>query len=216
MVSPGGLRNNSMMLRVYRVNIPGAHVLNISFPREIEDESCRKIEVVRFDHTTILIHWATVVLMSALFATAWSVDHTKEGTGTEMLLRIHRSIGVTIWLLTAFRFAWRTSFRPPPPFPANMPLLQQRAAQANELCLYALLLLQPVLGLAQAFLSGRRFVLFAWNVNSTGGNLPLWRVAHGLHELTALALLALIGAHACAALYHTFVRRDGVIRRMLP
>ena len=216
MVSPGRPRNNSTVPRVYRVKVPGAHIVNISSPREIEDESCRKIEVVRFDHTTILIHWATVVLISTLFATAWSVDHTKEGTGTEMLLRIHRSIGVTIWLLTAFRLAWRTSFRPPPPFPANMPLLQQRAAQANELCLYALLLLQPVLGLAQALLSGRRFGLFAWNVNSIGGNLPLWRVAHEVHELTALALLALIGAHACAALYHAFVRRDGVIRRMLP
>jgi cytochrome b561 len=189
--------------------------VNISSPREIEVESSQKAQVVRFDHTTILIHWATVALMSALFITAWSVDDTKEGAGTEILLRIHRSIGVTIWLLTGFRLAWRKLFRPPPPFPAGMSLLQQRAAQANELGLYVLLLLQPILGLTQSLLSGHGFGLFAWNVSPTGGSLALWRLAHEAHELTALALLALISAHACAALYHAFVRRDGVIPRML-
>ena len=190
--------------------------MNISSPREIEDESFQKAKVARFDHMTILIHWTTVALMIALFTTAWSVDDTKEGPGTEILLTIHRSIGVTIWALTAFRLAWRTRVRPPPPFPASMPLLQQRAAQANELGLYALLLVQPALGLAQSVLSGHRFGLFAWNVGPLGGELALWRIAHEAHELTALVLLALIGAHACAALYHALVRRDGVIQRMLP
>ena len=190
--------------------------MNISVPREIEAELCRRTKVERFDPVTILIHWLTVALMIALFATAWSVNHTKEGPGTESLLRIHRSIGVTIWVVTAFRLAWRTSVRPPPPFPENMSLLQRRAAQANELGLYSLLLLQPVLGLAQSLLSAHRFGLFVWDVSTIGGGPALWGFAHRAHELTAQALLALIGAHALAALYHALVRRDGVIRRMLP
>jgi superoxide oxidase len=198
------------------VNIPGAHVVNISVPREIEAELSPRTKVERFDPITILIHWVTVVLMIALFTTAWSVNHTKGGPGTESLLRIHRSIGVTIWVLTAFRLAWRTLVRPPPPFPENMSLLQRRAAQANELGLYALLLLQPVLGLAQSLLSAHRFGLFVWDVSTIEGSPALWGFAHQAHELTALALLALIGAHALAALYHALVRRDGVIRRMLP
>lgn len=190
--------------------------MNISSTREVESASSQKTEVERFDGITILIHWVTVGLMIALFTTAWSVDHTKEGPGSELLLRIHRSAGVTIWMLTAFRLTWRTCFHPPPPFPATLTLFQQRAAKANELGLYALLLLQPLLGLAQALLSDRRFGLFAWNVNTIKGHLALWAIAHEAHELTALALLALIGVHACAALYHACVRRDGVIRRMLP
>jgi cytochrome b561 len=32
----------------------------------------------------------------------------------------------------------------------------------------------------------------------------------------ALLLLALVFMHACAALYHHFVRRDDVLRGMLP
>ena len=36
------------------------------------------------------------------------------------------------------------------------------------------------------------------------------------HEIGAKALLALIGLHAGAALFHGLVLRDGVLQRMLP
>jgi cytochrome b561 len=36
------------------------------------------------------------------------------------------------------------------------------------------------------------------------------------HEFGAKALLALIGLHASAALFHRLVLRDGVLQRMLP
>ena len=37
-----------------------------------------------------------------------------------------------------------------------------------------------------------------------------------LHRLAAYALIALIGMHVGAALFHYVVRKDGVMRRMLP
>jgi cytochrome b561 len=37
-----------------------------------------------------------------------------------------------------------------------------------------------------------------------------------LHRLFAFLLVALIALHVGAALYHHFIRRDGVLRRMLP
>ena len=37
-----------------------------------------------------------------------------------------------------------------------------------------------------------------------------------LHELGAWALLALIGLHAVAAIFHALILRDGVLQRMLP
>ena len=36
------------------------------------------------------------------------------------------------------------------------------------------------------------------------------------HKLGAFALLALVGLHVAAALFHFIVRKDGVLRRMLP
>ncbi len=37
---------------------------------------------------------------------------------------------------------------------------------------------------------------------------------HGL--LANYVMLALVGLHVAAALYHYFIRRDGVLQRMLP
>ena len=46
------------------------------------------------------------------------------------------------------------------------------------------------------------------------------RTAKTLHwlilALANYAMLALVGLHVGAALYHYFVRRDGVLQRMLP
>jgi cytochrome b561 len=46
---------------------------------------------------------------------------------------------------------------------------------------------------------------------------PGWNWTGDLHTLLATyAMLALIGLHVAAALYHYVIRRDRVLQRMLP
>jgi cytochrome b561 len=46
---------------------------------------------------------------------------------------------------------------------------------------------------------------------------PGWGWTGDLHGFLAnYAMLALIGLHVAAALYHYAIRRDGVLQRMLP
>ncbi len=45
---------------------------------------------------------------------------------------------------------------------------------------------------------------------------PLTGLFHRIHELTALALLALIAVHVAAALYHRFVLKDRVLQSTWP
>src|SRR5271170_4894284 len=52
-------------------------------------------------------------------------------------------------LVAIVRLGWRFSYAFLPPFPQNMPKVQQRVAKASEYALYALLLFQPLTGLAQ-------------------------------------------------------------------
>ena len=42
------------------------------------------------------------------------------------------------------------------------------------------------------------------------------RLIGGWHELAANAILIVAGGHAAAALFHHYVLRDGLLRRMLP
>jgi cytochrome b561 len=46
---------------------------------------------------------------------------------------------------------------------------------------------------------------------------PGWGWTGDVHALLATyGLLTLVGLHVAAALYHYFIRRDGVLQRMLP
>jgi superoxide oxidase len=170
----------------------------------------------RFDIFTIGLHWATVTLLAGMFASAWLLL-ASDREHAAMLVTIHRSLGVVTWAVAIVRLAWRFSFAYLPPFPQNMPKVQQRFAKASEYGLYALLLFQPLTGLAQSLMRGRSFMLFVWRVPSVMvGDKPLTLLFHQIHTVSAWVLLGLIGLHVLAALFHRFVLRDEVLQSMLP
>jgi superoxide oxidase len=170
----------------------------------------------RFDFVTVGLHWATVTLIAGMFASAWLLL-ASDREHAAMLLTVHRSLGVVTWAVAIVRLGWRFSFAYLPPFPQNMSKVQLRLAKASEYGLYALLLLQPLTGLAQSLARGRSFMLFAWRVPTVmAGHKPLTALFHQLHVLSAWVLLGLIGLHILAALFHRFVLRDEVLQSMLP
>ncbi len=170
-----------------------------------------------FDAGTMCLHWLTLALVAALFATAWLHAGVSDATSARNLLQAHRSIGVTVWTITLFRLLWRLTGARLPPFPSSMGALHRAAAKASEYALYALLLLQPITGMAQTLLRGRAFDLFFIHIGPLIQRDPaLMRLTHDVHETGGWALLTLVGIHAAAALFHHFVLRDGVLTSMAP
>jgi cytochrome b561 len=171
----------------------------------------------RFDAVTIGFHWTTVALIVGMFVTAWLHEQAAEGQDASLLLTIHRSLGVTLWVVAVCRLGWRLRFAFLPPFPAGMSKAQQNLAKVSEYGLYALLLIQPLTGLAQSLTWGRRFALFGWEAPAVmARDKGLTGVFHTVHTLSAWALLGLISLHLLAALFHHFVLRDQVLQSMLP
>ena len=172
----------------------------------------------RFDRTSIILHWFTVLLIAVQFSSAWlheMVDHNSSFAAT--LLDMHRNSGLLIWTVSMARLVWRHNYAYLPPFPEGMPRLQQTIAKANEYGLYALLLVQPITGLGRVLLRGAPFDLFIWEVPALfEPNDAIRHLFEKAHEFGANALFALIGLHAGAALFHRLILRDGVLQRMLP
>jgi len=180
----------------------------ILFPPETDQE--------RFDGVSIALHWLTVLLVAGQFTSAL-VREDLHGPIVGLLLVFHRSAGVALWAVAALRLTWRHKFAYLPPFPANMPRLQQCAAKLNEYGLYGLLLLQPLTGLAATLTRGKAFTLFLWDVPGLmAPDKPLAHVLAEIHEAGAWAMAALIGLHAAAGLFHGLVLRDRVLQRMMP
>ena len=115
-------------------------------------------ELRAFDPLIRSLHWLTVFLVAAAFVLALSID-LAPSKAAGAVIQLHRSIGVTVWLVTLIRFVWR-QFSRFPNWPAGMPQLMRFAAHWSEYALYALLLIQPILGLLHTNAHGERVNLF--------------------------------------------------------
>jgi cytochrome b561 len=190
---------------------------SMSLRAEIRGAADLAVAADRYDRILTAVHWLTLLLVAAVYGAVW-VSHavgSREQSG--MLVQLHRSIGVTIFALTLFRLAWRWNARIPP-LPVELPLFQKLAARITEYALYVLLLLQPALGLLNTNARGRRvdFYFLGELPPVIGPDKVLAKQAMAAHELVAYLLMALVAAHAAAALFHHFVRRDTVLKAMLP
>jgi len=170
-----------------------------------------------FDQTTRWMHWLTAGLMFFAFVFAFSIDAATSPTAHTAFLQLHRSIGLTVWLLTLFRLAWR-AFAKFPDWPNDMSRTMRAAAVTSEYALYALLLAQPILGLLQTNAHGDHVnLLFIGALPSlVDKNQHLARVLLTAHKSAGFSLIGLIALHASAALLHHFWRRDDTLTAMLP
>jgi cytochrome b561 len=190
---------------------------SIATSQETRRPAAKGDPVAAYDPVVKAVHWATLLLIAAMFATVWVADAAATREQHHLLIQLHRSLGVTVLGLTLFRLAWRLHARVPR-LPADLPRLQILAARAVQVSLYGLLVVQPLLGLMHSNARGVRvdFFFLGRLPAIVGRDEGLARQAMAAHEVVAILLLAVIGLHAAAALFHHFVRRDDVLKTMLP
>ncbi len=170
---------------------------------------------VRYTRVAVALHWSIAVLVICQFAWGWWMQGIpKQPVGPRVdAYNLHKSIGMTIFLLMALRLLWR--WRHPAPALPPMPGWQAAAARATHVLLYVVLLLQPVFGYLGSEVSG-------YPVKYFGMTLPGWAGKHEAlkdllstaHLVNSWVLATLVAVHVAAALKHALVERDGVLARM--
>lgn len=100
----------------------------------------------------------------------------------------------------------------------GIPPWQTFTARIVHWLLYLLLFVVPILGWMDASRRGMPVEMFGLELPKLlATRAPGWGWTGDVHGLLAnYAMLALVALHAAAALYHYFVRHDGVLQRMLP
>jgi cytochrome b561 len=164
------------------------------------------------------LHWAILALLIVQFIVAWAMPHIGRNTKPDTLINLHLSFGVLILAVALVRLGWRMMHVEPPPAD-GLPPWQVQSARVMHWLLYVLLFVVPVLGWVNA--SWRGFPVSPFGLFELPKLLATRAPGFGwtgdVHNALAnYAMLALVGLHAGAALYHYFVRRDGVLQRMLP
>jgi cytochrome b561 len=170
-----------------------------------------------YDRVAKGLHWLVVVLLVVQFGVAWTMPDVSRDTKPIGLIAWHLSIGVFILLVMLVRLGWR-AISDVPPVPADLAPPLRLLSRATHFLLYGILIVQPLLGWINASARGWAVKLF--------GVIPLpalapsgssWGRAMGdVHQIVAFVLLGAVGLHVLGALYHQFILKDALLRRMLP
>jgi cytochrome b561 len=169
----------------------------------------------RYSRGAIAFHWAIAALV--LFNLGVGLFH--DGLPREWkVMALHKSVGVTILVLTLGRIAWRLAHKPPR-LPDLMPAWEKTVAKAVHFILYALLLILPLTGwlMSSNPAKPRPFSWFyLFEVPVLPATPAIASGSHELHELLGYLMTALVLIHIAAALRHHLLLRDKALARMLP
>jgi cytochrome b561 len=172
---------------------------------------------VRYGAVAQAFHWVTAVLVLVAFIYGPGGSETRVySSARDFDRRLHETLGLTVFMLSALRVIWRlVDARPDPPAIPRWMGLTSKVVQA---ALYGLLFALPVTAITGAWLEAHPLTLL-------GGVeiAPLLPPAHDTGALVAEVhgwlgdvIMWLAGLHAVAAIFHHMVLRDGVLVSMLP
>jgi cytochrome b561 len=166
-----------------------------------------------FDALARTLHWLmAAMILAMLFIGAGMVVSL---AWRPTLLDLHRPLGIAILLLVIVRLVNRLR-SPPPPLPADLPAIQKFAAHASHWLLYGLMFAMPLIGWSMLSAGGYPIVLFGgMHLPAIAPHSPgLYALLRPAHTVLAYVLFATVLGHLGAALFHAWVRRDGVFASM--
>ncbi len=174
-------------------------------------------QVNRYSNLAIIFHWIMVFLILTLFILGWyMVDLPKGSDERTWFFALHKSIGLTTALFAILRLVWRVTHQPPQ-LPLTVPQMQQLVASITHFLLYAFMFIQPVSGYISSSFSGYKTRFWGIPLPHWGWKSPdLNELFTEIHEISSIILLTLICLHIGGALYHALIKRDGIIKRMMP
>ena len=172
------------------------------------------ITQARFPAASRLLHWIMAPMIVAMLFIGVGMA-ASVSTRYELLVSIHRPLGIAILVLCVIRIVNRF-INPPPELPDTLPSMQRSAAKASHIMLYALMLTMPLVG--WGMLSAARYPIVLYGPLRLPPILPheltLYAWLRVLHTGLGYLLFATFLIHFGAALFHGLIRRDGVFGSM--
>lgn len=180
---------------------------------------------LRYDTVAMTLHWLIALLVIANVCSGiYFADLAPKGTVPWWVVPMHKSTGLTVLVLSVLRLLWRLTHKWPP-LPQSMSAGLRALARTTHVLFYFFIIAIPFVGWAMVSASPRNtptywYWLFEWPRLPFLANLPMADkkpTAHlfgELHAIFAYLAVALVLLHVAGALYHHYLRRDQVLKRM--
>jgi len=179
----------------------------------------------RYTLVAIVLHWLIALILVGTIAVAWQFDDAK-GLAKFQLFQLHKSLGITVLVLSLARLGWRLINPAPAPL-ASLKPWEKVLSKAVHVGFYVIMLGMPLTGWLVVSASPKNIPTLLYGII----DLPYLPFVHGLaqeqahnlqelfeevHEAMGKVTYALIVLHVGAALKHQFIDGDSVLSRMVP
>ena len=163
-----------------------------------------------------LIHWAVAILVTGQLALAVILTQLRSLSYGQLVLSLHRQLGLVILLLVLTRLVLSLWHKAPSYEPSSLPKWQVRTAAFVHVGFLVLLVAQPIVG-----------TLVAWGRGDTISLLGLpipapFEISDdvrerlmSVHVVVAVLLFFFVLVHVGAVIFNRVVRRVSVLDRML-
>jgi cytochrome b561 len=161
------------------------------------------------------LHWLVALALIVLVYLGLQQSNMDSGPARADIRALHSSIALAVFVLMTARLGWRLA-NDVPAHPEGSPAWQNIAATLVHWGLYAAIFVQLVSGGMTVTTGGKPLPFFGLFTIS----LPVAESEAGhhfweeVHEVAWTVVAVLVGVHVLAALYHHFVLRNDVLRRM--
>lgn len=168
---------------------------------------------VHFASTARWLHWSMAAMIVTMLFLGVAMVASLELR--PWLIDLHRPLGLLILLLAVIRL-WHRRRSPPPPLPESLPTLLARIAGASHFALYGLMFAMPLVGWSMSSAGGFTVMLpFGLTLPPLAPQDPaIYTALRSAHGVLGYVFFALVLVHIAGALYHAWVRRDGVFEAM--
>jgi len=144
------------------------------------------------------------------------VDLPKGSDERSWFFALHKSIGLTMALLTMIRLVWCFTYTPPAS-PGSITNFKRQLARQIYWLLYVTMVIQPLSGYISPPFSGYKTKIW-------GLSLPHWEwkssVLNGIfieiHVASSVTLLCLIMLNLCCVVVDVSQGKASILRRMIP
>ncbi|MFZ2006214.1 MAG: cytochrome b [Stellaceae bacterium] len=170
-----------------------------------------------YDPVTRRLHWVNAILALVTIALAWCLlGVPRHDAARGWLLMLHGSFGIAILALMLFWAGWRLRHGAPPLRP-TLRRFEAALARATHAAIFVSFIAMPITGYVGLAAAGKPVDLFG--LVAIPPLMPqsglLSQAAIALHLLGEFLIYGLVALHIAAALMHGFIRRDGILERML-
>ena len=170
----------------------------------------------QYDRFQRIFHWSmAAMILAAITLGIWAFYLERGSELKGSLLFIHKSLGLTVFILVFARLAYRLAVGKPP-YREPLHRFNRVGSSAAHSLLYALMILMPISGYVYTGAAGRPlpfFGLFEWP-SFVPKDKVLSQLAGVFHYWGAWMICSVLALHVLAVVWHSWVKKDEVFARM--